>query len=894
MFVVDSPTTKVGRMHSRLYIFLLLCAPVGALRAEPVRQLLDQHCVSCHSAENKNGGLDLEAIKAEFSSPVLAAKWVKIHDRISSGEMPPKNKPRPAKADTDAALKGISDGLIAAEKSQRGAEGRRTIRRLNRTEFENTLRDLLDLPGLKIKDMLPDDGRAFGYDKSANALDISPILIEKYAEAIDQALNTATAGFSVPPELERRTMYANQQYDFKVLMSGGDAVMLKDMKYDDSRFPMPAGDTAVPYPKGKWGFGGKYQGLGEAEKAGVFKEPSTVGMTRTIDEANQYRFHYSPIHPGRYRIIVSAWAYWWDQGEVKPAPRNGALGIYLGGQLLGHVDAPSLKPTQSELTVWIDPKPRDIFKVNPASLWNVHVYFSAGQIAKFTGPGVAIDSFTIEGPLFDEWPPPSHRRLFGNNRIAPLADLPADAPKPKRQAPRQQAHDASNGPGRIVLGTVVTDNPKQEAERLLAVFLPRAFRRPVTPAEINRHVAIAHNRLELGWCFEDAMKAAYKSVLLSPDFLFLKENAGPLDQHAVAARMSYFLWNSMPDDQLLALANQGKLNDAQARRLQTERMLNDPKSERFIQDFLNQWLDLREFDSTTPDKALFPEFTPYLEDAMRKEPYEFFRLFVRENHQATQLLSTSINVLNQRIAEHYGIPNVSGTRFRRVDVDPAKSHRGGFLSMAAIMKVTANGTTTSPVKRGAWVLKKILGQTPEQPPPDVAAVEPDVKGATTIREQLAKHRDHASCASCHRRIDPPGFALECFDPIGNYRQRYRSIGKGDGADLTMMYPSFLNPEGKFPLGRYHVGYRIGLAVDTTGETTDGQQFKAIDDYRPLLVRDPKMFTRNLANQFITYATGSPVNFTDRAAVESIIQHGEHHKVRSLIHAIINSPLFLEK
>ena len=268
--------------------------------------------------------------------------------------MPPKAKLGPK--ETAPALKALAESLTAADQKRQQERGRTVIRRLNRVEFENTLRDLLDLPWLEVKDLLPDDGRDGGYTRSAAALDVSPIFLAKVGEAIDLALDAATAKYSIPPEIFREKLYANQQYDFKVLMSGGDAVMLtKDQKYDSSRFPMPSATNADgPFPKGKWGFGGKYAGLGEAERAGVFKEPSTVGMTRTFGEAFQGRMGFAPIHSGRYRIGVSAWSYWWDKGEIKPAPRSGAVGVYLGGNLLGTFDAPSLKPTYTEIVVESD------------------------------------------------------------------------------------------------------------------------------------------------------------------------------------------------------------------------------------------------------------------------------------------------------------------------------------------------------------------------------------------------------------------------------------------------------------------------------------------------------------------------------------------------------------
>ncbi len=888
----------MNRMSLALGSWLVVssCASGAGEPPAAVRGLIASRCVRCHGPTIQKANLRLDQLPADFAEPATFQKWVRVHDRIQAGEMPPGTK-LDAKEKAPA-LQALADWLTAAERQRQQERGRSVIRRLNRVEFENTLRDLLELPWLEVKDLLPEDGRDGGYTRSAAALDVPPIFLAKLGEAIDRALDAATAKYSVPPELFREKLYANQQYDFKILMRGGDAVMLtKDQKYDDSRFPMPSATNADgPYPTGKWELGGKYKGLGEAERAGVFREPSTVGMTRTFGESFQGRMGFAPIHPGRYRIGVSAWSYWWDRGVVKPAPRTGAVGVYHGGNLLGTFDAPSLKPTYSEVLVELSPTENGFLKAAGISFWDAHVYFSQGQIAAYQGPGVALDYLFVEGPLVDEWPPPSHRRLFGELRVAPLNTLAKDQPRPRRAVVRQQVIAARNGPGRLVPGTPVSTNPAGDARRLLADFLPRAFRRPVTADEVERYATVADARSADGFCFEDAMKAAYKAVLLSPHFLLLHESPGQLDDFALANRLSYFLWNSMPDEQLMALARAGKLTEPATLRAETDRMLASPKARRFVQDFLDQWLELREFDATSPDRKLYPEFTPHLEDAMRREPAEFFQLVLGSNLPVTTLVHTGINMVNQRLAEHYGFTGVEGVKFRRRDVDVKTVPRGGLLTMAAVMKVTANGTTTTPVKRGAWVNKHILGTPIPPPPPDIAAIEPDVTGATSIREQLAKHRDSAVCASCHARLDPPGFALESFDVIGGYRTWYRATEGKQRPDFEAIYPGLLSPEGKF---RGHVAYRVGPATDPSGELPDGTTFSGLMDYRKMLIADrPKQrqLARNLANQLVIYSTGAPIRFGDRAAVEKILDRagGDNPRLKDLLHEVVQSPIFQTK
>lgn len=877
-------------------IGIFVCRTLSAAEVpSDVRAFFEKHCTECHDQQSQKGGLDLTKPAVDLAHAPTLLRWVRLHDRVMSGEMPPKDSEPPKAEDIKPVLEWLGQTLSAEELQRREKNGRSVVRRMNRSEFENTLRDLLDVPWIEVRELLPDDGRADGFTKTAAALDVSPVLLAKYAEAIDTALDAAVARWSVPPEVERVTLYANQQYDYKVLMGGGDAVMLTpEMKYDESRFPMPSATNADGnYPEGKWNYGGKYKGLGEAEQAGVFKDGSTVGMTRTFGESFGGRFNFAPVHPGRYQIGVSAWSYWWDKGEVKPSPRSGSVGVYCGSRLLGFVDAPSLKPTYSELNVDISPTEENHLRAAGTSFLDAHVYFSQGQIKAYSGAGVAIDKLVVTGPLYDEWPPISHRRLFGSLPIVPFAKLPPQVPKPDRPNTFRQARGAMNGPGRLIPGATVSEDPAGDARRLLATFLPRAFRRPVTDAEVQRYAAIADARVKQGTSFEDSMLESYRTALLSPDFLFLNEPIGLLDGYALATRLSYLSWNSCPDDALLAAAMAGTLNDSQGLRAAADRLLGDAKADRFYQDFPDQWLDLRDFDLTSPDRQLYPEFQPDLEDAMRREPREFFKFAIYHRLPASHLLSTPINIVSQRLAEHYGVPGVEGTHFRRVDVDQTQNVRGGFLTMAAVCKVTANGSTTSPVKRGAWVMRKILGQPPQPPPPDVPAIEPDVKGATTIREQLARHREHVACAGCHARFDPPGFALESYDVIGGWRDFYRATEGQKAPDFARIFRSYLTPEAEF---KNHVSFRDGQPVDASGELIDGRKFAALREYQALLNDETPVFSRNLANQLVVYATGAPVSFVDRPAVEEILKRagGKNPNLNELLHQIIQSPLFLNK
>jgi hypothetical protein len=448
--------------------------------------------------------------------------------------------------------------------------------------------------------------------------------------------------------------------------------------------------------------------------------------------------------------------------------------------------------------------------------------------------------------------------------------------------------------------------PTEDCERLLAAIRPRAFRRPVPPEEVAAYVAIARERIVAGDFFETAMRATYRTALCSPDFLFLQEPPGirsksdpmVLDQYALASRVSYFLWNSMPDEELIALAARNQLFGKKLSE-QIDRMLADPKSDRFVEDFLDQWLELREINFTSPDAKLYPEFRPDLRDAMLAETRAYFREMLTHDLGIAHVIDSDFLTINQRLAEHYGIPGVDGSAIRRVP-KPTGSPRGGFLTQAAVLKVTANGTTTSPVLRGAWVLDRILGRPPQPPPPDIPAVDPDVRGTTTIREQLDKHRNSAVCASCHAKIDPPGFALENFDVIGGWRTKYRFVGEkvDNPAERKGDDPAKDRFLGVGVKQWEHVlnNVRLGLPVDATGTALDGSAFANINEYRRILLADEEAVARNMVEKLILFGTGAPVGFADRAEVEKILQRSRENKygLRTLVREVILNPAIFHK
>lgn len=343
----------------------------------------------------------------------------------------------------------------------------------------------------------------------------------------------------------------------------------------------------------------------------------------------------------------------------------------------------------------------------------------------------------------------------------------------------------------------------------------------------------------------------------------------------------------MPDETLLQLAQSGALHQSEVLRAEVERMLQHPKAKAFTENFTGQWLSLRDIYATTPDKTLYPEFEEELQWSSVRETHLFFEEMLKENLSIRNIVDSAFAMINGRLAKHYGIPDVHGVAFRKVMLKP-EYHRGGMLTHASVLKVTANGTTTSPVLRGVWVLDRILGRQVPPPPPNVPAVEPDIRGATTIREQLAKHRAIQSCAHCHTQIDPPGFALENYDVIGGWRDRYRVV-----AERKEWVNNRIGPLAKY-LAAFQYGE--GRPVDAGDSMADGEPFSGPAEFKKLLLEHPEPIARCITEKLVTYATGQPVGFEDYQVVNTILEQtkASDYGLRSIVHAVIASDLFQRK
>lgn len=851
----------------------MIAAPRLSAATPPrgVPEFLENRCVSCHDEEEKKGGLDLTALKYEPDNARNFATWVKIFDRVDSGEMPPKKKPRPEARELASFTASLAKSLTSADAARAASEGRATQRRLNRYEYENALRDLLHAPWLQVRDSLPEDGEAFRFNKIGDALDVSHVQLARYLAAADTALRQVMASAVERPATKTTRYYARDQGSFT-----------RPMKF--SVFNQAPERATFPT-----------LGLAAQPDVRADKAPLTVGAAdpkqRDLEGMGVVASSYEPIEPkfnqfkapvaGHYRLRLNAFTVWvgpskpekgkadrwWipDLDNISVGHRSEPLTLYseMPPRQLRRLGAFDLtpEPAVNELDVWllagetVRPDAGRLFRSRPGA-----GRFQNPLAQKDGQPGVVFRWLEVEGPIYDTWPTAGHKVLFG--------DLPLKKPaQPK-------------GPVQVI-----SADPVRDADRLLRNFLAQAYRRPVDEAEVKRFLPVIESARKSGSSFADAMIAGYTAVLCSPDFICIDEKPGRLDDYALATRLAFFLWNSSPDAELRALAASGKLHRPDTLRAQTERLLNDPKSRRFVDAFLDYWLDLRKIVATAPDSALYPDY--YLDDLLTdsaiEETQSFFAELLRSDLPARNLIASDFAMVNERLANHYGLPAVQGVALHRVTLPP-DSPRGGLMTQAAVLKVTANGTTTSPVLRGAWIMERMLGQPPSPPPPSVPAVEPDTRGASTIRQQLDKHRTEQTCAACHAKIDPAGFALESFDVMGGWRDHYRAVA--DGAPV----------EKGIGKGGQKYLFHFALPVDSSGELPDGRKFSDIREFKRLLLADEKVVARNLARQLTVYATGAPVRFGDRAQIEQILQRAaaSHYGVRRLVHEIVQSPLFLNK
>lgn len=804
-------------------------------------KMIEQKCSGCHNPKNAMGGLDLTALPFNLADRSNRDRWIRIHDRIEKHEMPPKGVDL-ADAERAAMVKQLATALHEADRADVAAHGRGPMRRLNRDEYEQNLRDILQLPYLDIRDMLPEDREAHHFNKVSETLDMSRVQLTAYLDATEAALRQATVHSLEPPPVTK--FRASGFKLFPGLRSTGGRESMFFIKDDkginvERERSMPISPELMADP---------------SVEMGLFRSPGWP--------YGAFPQGFAAKHGGEYRVRFRARAVLQHPGFVLSPAQQAVPMTFRSRRPTNHDIAEDVKSTGG--IIEIGPQPH---------VYETTVVLAAGQTVEYgllglpvpqvdaipgqSGsyryppfppggqPGVAINWLELEGPIAPaSWPPASHRVLFDNLGIEP--------------SPQQS---------------------REEAVRLLRRFIHTAARGPIPEEALRKFERLVLARLDKNEPFPEAMLAGYQAFLCSGLFLYLHE---PPNQFAIAERLSHFLTNSRPDSALMRAANEGRLRDSAVLQNETNRLIGGSGFERLVQSFTDYWLNLRHLRRDDPDIRLYPEYRldEYLVDSMERETRAFVTAMVRDNLPVRTLIESDFVYVNDRLARHYELPAVQGSALRRVNL-PKDSPLGGLLTQAAILKVTANGTATSPVLRGAWIMDRIIGDPPPPPPPGVPAVEPDIRGAKTIRDQLAMHTKSSTCASCHAKFDPVGLALENFDVAGRWRTRYRGIAEGErvsGIDHT----------------GHDFAFTIAAAVDPSGKLVDGRTFRDVRELKAIFASDPRRLARNLLHQFTVYATGTPVRFSDRAEIEKILNAcaREGYRTRDLLNALVQSRIFL--
>ena len=837
--------------------------------SDKIEPFLENHCLECHDSDVDKGGLNLEDLDRDLNNREIFDRWVLIHDRVNKGEMPPAKRDRPSTDSANAFVNSLSQALIHEDEKRIQKQGRASLRRLNRYEYENCLREGLEAPWLQIADKLPEDGVSHLFNKSGERLDVSHVQMAKYLETALDTLRTALHTVAFPTRKDK--YYAREEPSMKGYL-----------KY---RFGQRAATRSsiplieyTPQPDVIRGIAPITVGPDQPE----IREKEAMGfVSGTYSATTKYDFTrmHIPVD-GAYRLRLKSYSFlagpngasggddhgltggsrkWWRPSRTYafPGARPEPITLYAladsgDSRWLTTYDATPI-PKVVERDVFL--KAGEKLRPDAGRLVRTRPGWKGNPNATRAGvPGFALNWLEVEGPLHESWPPPCYTSLF--------FDLPFKV---------TEDHQVQ----------VLSENEEEDANRLLKAFVKRMFRQPSRNAMRHRpYIKVFQKARSLGEDFTESMLAAFASALCSTDFIYLETKPGPLSHPALAMRLSLFLWNSPPDETLRGVEN---LQAPIVLRSQTERMLMDTKLKRFVNAFLDYWLDLRDIKSNAPDATLYPDY--YLDDLLTEssllETQLFFESLIQNNLPAASLVDSNFTFLNESLAKHYGIDSSRQTvQLSKVHL-PENSDRGGLLTQASLLRLTANGTTTSPVARGAWLGERVLGLTIPPPPSNVGAIEPDIRGAKTIREQLEKHRDIASCNACHQHFDPIGLALESYDIAGGKRERYRATGeKGD-------------PVAGLGKNGHAFQYKLAKPVECDGEMADGTPFTSIQDLKRILLQDERQIARNMLKQWIVYATGAPVSFADRKEVESILDTCEtdNYRLRNLLHKLIQSSLF---
>ena len=809
-------------MRIALLVLLLgvgRCDGAAGQDEQAVRPFLQSYCVGCHGSKAQKGDRRFDGLTGTIQNVPQAEQLQEILDQLNLATMPPEDEPQPSAAEVRRVVAHLTAALAEARQAARTNESKVVLRRLNRAEYRNTIRDLFQLKMVDFDPTItfPADDPTDGFDNVGEGLLTSDYLLQNYLEAARKVGDKVVRPGPRPAKIHYRlaTGPGSGATDAAPATASVDKQGRREAARLFIKFRQPLGLQQLDKKRG-------------VPSAGEYVIRFSAQAVRRKSRYKDADLRYDSDEPMRLSISI-------DSRELGPTAHR----------IIGEYEIPDDKPVEIEHRVWLErgftfhlhwangPNgsfKRILRKVLPK--YNQDALFPARNPPEMyvgSGPELHVHSLEIEGPFYGQWPPPGFARFF--------PDPPAS-------------------PDAAYLDT-----------SLLRV-ASAAYRRPVEQDEIQPYLKLSRQHFEERGDFWAAAKYGIRAILTSPNFLYLVESRPPspeqrkLSDHELATRLSYFLWSSMPDDELRSAADHGRLGDPEVLQKQVERMLSDPKSSALTENFTGQWLALRKLGEMPPD----PEknqayYQDNLERAMRAETRLFFAHILQENRSILEFVDANYTFLNAALARHYGIPNINQEEFQKVTL-AAEFHRGGLLGHGSILTATSNGVETQPIVRGLWVLENLLGTPPNPPPPDIDPIEPDTRGGVSIRELMEKHRRNPTCYECHRKIDPIGLSMENYNQVGAWRDRYSKK----------------------------------LPIDSAGELPDGTLIRGPHGIKQYLLDRPDQFTRCLTEKLFVYALGRSLSFTDRDDIDRIVLTlpRKNYGFRDLIQHIVSSEAFHTK
>jgi hypothetical protein len=841
---------------------------------EKVDDFLGTYCLDCHDADTRKGEVSLDLLEIDWTDPHSAKTWGKVFEVLQSGEMPPEKKKQPS----DKEVQGISSwlSLVLLENDKPGGT---VLRRLGKEEYENSVSSLLKIP-FTVPGSFPSDLVSHGFDNNGENLVLSPPLMAQYLE-----IATAAADSVLPPPIERHKVKKETADilpgEFTLNFTTGhvvDGVLrmvtssdplargsvwpnrfeartagIYEVKIDFSYFKPVAGHVPEVHLLSRRSDGNNFARASGLTKLAEFKVPEAKASSFVaeveLQRGETIVIHYenAPLssdqgkgrskHIGRiseqlldlFRDDHELGAAWMKAGYKRSDRGWSWLERIEAIRKKGGLDIEGFDPEAPEVKKFAQAMSRQ-----PVSLVETMCCYLFDK-----GPGISVHHMTVTGPI---------RLIEDDEEIA-----------------RQKITER-------FMGKRQGRNDRDYARAILKPLVDSAFRRPATEEQLGKYLDLALKHQADGHRFEDGLHLALRALLCSPNFLYRGQREGKLDDYDLAARLSFFLTSSPPDDSLKKAVAKGKLADPVELEAQVRRLFKHYRVKNFLSSFTGQWLDLNLLPDIMPDSRLLNWNEKDLA-AIVAETELFVAEILRENHPIETFIDPAFTYLNKRNAKLYEIKFPNSEKMTRVKIKPGGRH-GGILGQASVMMATANGVDTQPVLRGVWLLENVLGDPVPEPPPDIPAVEPDTTGAKSIRELLQKHNADASCAGCHKKIDPPGFALENFDPVGRWRDHYPVYEK--------------------------VGEKVvrkdGLPVDAAGVMQDGTELQDVTDLKRYLIENIDIFGNCLAEKLLVYATGRNLGFGDRREVEKIVKkvRQEGNGFQDLIVALVLSESFRTK